>query len=158
MDIRGAFARGLCQQRIDHADDRRVVLGFKQVLHRRDVLHQARQVDFAFDLAHHLRGAAGVLAVVGIGHGALQRVGLQHAQAQRAMHARDLGQRGRRGGAGHPDFQSVRALVRDQQRRLARKAVRDQPRGHRRGRLQGLGRRVGAGGQGSLDFASHVGA
>ena len=58
MNIRSLFARCLRQQRVDHADDRRVVFRFEQILDLGNVLHQPRQIDFAFHFAHDLRRAA----------------------------------------------------------------------------------------------------
>ena len=40
VDVAGAVLHRLRQQRVEHADDRRVVAGFEQVFHRRQVLHQ----------------------------------------------------------------------------------------------------------------------
>ena len=48
MDIRCAFAQCLRQQRIDHADHRRVIGGFQQVFDRRHVQHQLVQVEIGF--------------------------------------------------------------------------------------------------------------
>ena len=55
MDIAGAIARGLREQRVEHADDRCIVRGFKEVFYRRQVLHHAGQVGVGFDLADHRR-------------------------------------------------------------------------------------------------------
>ena len=63
MNIRRLFARRLREQRVDHADDRRVVFRFEQILDLGNVLHQARQVDFAFHFADDLRRAAVVACV-----------------------------------------------------------------------------------------------
>ncbi len=63
MDVAGAVARGLRQQRIEHADDGRVVRGFQQVLDRRQILHHARQIGVALDLADHGGGARFTLRV-----------------------------------------------------------------------------------------------
>ena len=42
MNIRRLFTRRLRQQRVDHADDRRVVFRFEQILYFGNVLHQPR--------------------------------------------------------------------------------------------------------------------
>ena len=42
VDVAGAVARGLRQQRVEHADDGRVVVVFQQVFDGRQLLHHAR--------------------------------------------------------------------------------------------------------------------
>ena len=56
LDLHLVFGlRRLRQQRVEHADDRRVVGRLEQVLHGGQVLQEARQVDRALDLADHRR-------------------------------------------------------------------------------------------------------
>ena len=57
VDVAGAVARRLRQQRVQHADDRGVVAGLQQVLDRRQFLHHARQVGVVLHLAHDGGGA-----------------------------------------------------------------------------------------------------
>ena len=53
MDVASAIARGLGQQGVEHADDRRVVRGFQQVFDGRQVLHHAREVGLALHFTDH---------------------------------------------------------------------------------------------------------
>ncbi len=54
-----APSRAACvEQGVEHADDGRVVGGFQQVFHRGQLLHHAREVGRAFDLADHGRRTA----------------------------------------------------------------------------------------------------
>ena len=57
---------GLGQQRVDHADDRRVVGGFQQVLDRRHFLHQFCQVEIGFVLVDDL-GRIAARSSIGFG-------------------------------------------------------------------------------------------
>ena len=87
VDVAGALAHRLRQQRVEHADDRRVVGGLQQILDLRQLLHQARQVGLAFDLADD--GGGGGAAAVGVG-GLQPRVeggGGFALQPARAVHA-----------------------------------------------------------------------
>jgi hypothetical protein len=54
VDVARAVARGLREQGVEHADDGRVVGGFQQVFHGGQLLHHAREVGVALDLAHHV--------------------------------------------------------------------------------------------------------
>ena len=65
MDVACAIARGLRQQRVEHADDGGVVRRFEQILDGRQVLHHARQIGIALDLAHHGGGAGFALCIGG---------------------------------------------------------------------------------------------
>ena len=58
MDIRCSFAQCLGQQRIDHADHRRIIGRFEQVFDRRHVQHQLVQVEIGFVFIDHLRRVA----------------------------------------------------------------------------------------------------
>lgn len=60
MDIAGAIARRLREQRVDHADHGRVVLRFQQVRHFRHVLQQPVQVDLVLGHAHDGCGVLGM--------------------------------------------------------------------------------------------------
>src|SRR3546814_7574479 len=46
MYVAGTIARSLSEQRVDHADDGRIVAGLEQVFDLRHVLHQAIKIDF----------------------------------------------------------------------------------------------------------------
>ncbi len=75
VDVARAVLGGLREQRVEHADDRRVVGRLQQVLHRRQLLHHARQVDAAFHLADDHRRAR---LAAGVGRGdALRERGLR---------------------------------------------------------------------------------
>ena len=65
VNVAGAVPCGLGQQGIEHADDGRIVRGFQQVLDGWQVLHHARQVGVAFDLADHRCGARFALGIGG---------------------------------------------------------------------------------------------
>jgi len=75
VDIAGSIARGLGEQRIEHANDGRVVLSLEQVFDGGQLLHHARQVHIGLYLADHggcarfaLRiGAADVLHQIRLG-------------------------------------------------------------------------------------------
>jgi hypothetical protein len=73
VDIGCAFAQRLCQQRVDHADHRRVVGRFQQVFDRRHIEHQLGKVEIRFVLVDHLRGA-----VAGAGIGSDNRAAVIH--------------------------------------------------------------------------------
>ena len=60
VDVAGAIARGLREQRVDHADHGRIVLRFQQVRHLGHVLQQAVQINLVFRHAHHGRGIFGM--------------------------------------------------------------------------------------------------
>ncbi len=66
VDVRRAVAQRLREQRVDQADDRRIVLALQQVLDAGDLLQQARQVQILREVAGQRRGA-GFGAVVGRG-------------------------------------------------------------------------------------------
>ena len=132
MDVGRAFARGLREQGVDHADDGRVVLAFQQVLDGGDVLHQARQIDFAFDFIHHLRGTAS-LRVVRLGSGLFELFRGDHVQPHRAEHARQFRQRGLHGLRADPHVHAVLGLLGNQQAGVAGEGVRHEAGGQRRG-------------------------
>ena len=58
MDVGSALAHRLREQRVQHADDGRIVARFEQVFDLGNVLHQAAEIDVALDLADHARGLA----------------------------------------------------------------------------------------------------
>ena len=89
VDVAGAIAGGLRQQRVEHADDGRVVRGFQQVFDGGQVLHHARQVGVALDLADHRRRARFALGIGGAD--ALdQRIGRQRLQLAVRVFAQHL--------------------------------------------------------------------
>src|SRR5690606_6352309 len=66
MDVGRAIATRLCEQRVDHPDDRGVVLRLEEILDLGDVLHQPREVQ----VARHFVGDAGGTALLrGVGTG-----------------------------------------------------------------------------------------
>ncbi|MNU57728.1 hypothetical protein D3C71_468530 [compost metagenome] len=88
VDIAGAVARGLREQRIDHADDGRVVLRLQQVRHLGHVLQQAVQVDLVFRHAHDGRGV--LRMTVGRRQQRLQSLVIDLRERDVAMAAADL--------------------------------------------------------------------
>ena len=114
VDVGRVVAGSLGKQRVDHPDDRRVVLGLQQVFHLGQVLHQPRQVDVAAHLIHH-RGSGSLLLRVRARDGAAQLVGrLDHRHQPVFQRARQLGQRSGRGVVTHPDLQRIIAQCRHQ--------------------------------------------
>jgi hypothetical protein len=104
VDVARAVLGRLRQQRVEHADDGRVVGGFEQVLHGGQVLHHARQVHRALDLADD-DGRAALAACVGHVDARHQRVrGLGFEAVHRVL-ALHLGQRGPAGLGRHPQRQ-----------------------------------------------------
>jgi hypothetical protein len=71
VDIRGLLAHRLRQDRVDQADDRRIVLRVHEVAGIGDLLREARQIDVRADVRGHLLRLA-VVALVGAGERALE--------------------------------------------------------------------------------------
>jgi hypothetical protein len=98
MSLAG-LAHGLGEQRVDHADDRRIVLGFEEIFDRGQLGHELGEVDF---LAHVVDDGGGVAVGAGIGFGRgvpRRRRGLMFSMLQRlAEGAPDFGE-GLRGSA-----------------------------------------------------------
>ena len=114
VDVGGVVARGLGEQRVDHPDDRRIVLGFEQVFHLGQVLHQAREVDVAAHLVHHGGGRTFLLRI-GTRNGARQLVGrLDHRHQPVFQRTRQFGERRGRGVLAHPHLHGIVAQGRDQ--------------------------------------------
>ena len=105
MQIAGAIACGLCQQRVDHADHRRIVLSIQQIGDLRHVLHQPVQIDFAFGGTDHGSGITAVTVL--LTQPLLPGRGIQCLERKRAMPPAQLGHGPRCG------------IVRSQQHRLA---------------------------------------
>ena len=102
VNVGGAFAHGLREQGVNHADDGRVVLGFQQVFDRRQVGHQLREVEVFVDVGENFGGVVAA-AAVRFGQPCV-KVGRRNAReferfAQRAPH---FGQRSGRGRAAQP--------------------------------------------------------
>jgi hypothetical protein len=76
MNVGGALAQALRQQRVDQPDDRRVVFRFEQIADGRNVLRQRGEVNLLFQVVHDLRGM-GFLARIG-----LRQTGIEIFRAQ----------------------------------------------------------------------------
>ncbi len=128
MNIRRFFAQGLRQQRVDHADHRRVIGRFQQVLDGRHVEHQFGEVEIGFDFVHHLRSVA-----AGSGVGLRDRrfqLGARHRfQFHPAEAPAHFGDCARHGGIRHPHFNRLaiavcaRFAAAREQRKVARKGI-----------------------------------
>ena len=89
---RRALAQRLQQQRVDHADDRRLVAGFEQVLDRRQVLHQAREVDVAREVVARSAPPPAPTPVVGARELGGEALGVDGRVRERPLqHAPQLG-------------------------------------------------------------------
>ena len=69
MDIRRVFLDRLGQQRVDQADDRRLVVAFQEVGGFGNVLRQVREVGIVVQALQHLHGGAGTRFVGNAQHG-----------------------------------------------------------------------------------------
>ena len=95
VDVRGAVAQRLREQRIDQADDRRIVLAFEQILDPGDFLQQPREIQVLREIAGQ-RGRAGIGAVVRGGDQLVELVRADAPGAQRhAERAAQFGERAR---------------------------------------------------------------
>jgi hypothetical protein len=72
VDVAGALACGLAEQSVEQTDDGRVIRGFEQVFHGRQLLQQAAQIGIVFDFA----GDSGRRRIA-------ERISLRDALAQR---------------------------------------------------------------------------
>ena len=88
--------------------------GLEQVFDRRQLLHHARQVDRALDLADH-GGRARLAAGIGHGDAVGQRGGGLALERVDVVQAQHLGQRRQRHGLGRPQHEPL-AVVLEQQR------------------------------------------
>ena len=68
MDIRSALLDRPGQQRIDQADDRRVVGAFQQILRLGQALRHLIEVHFITEILHHARRAVTVAFVAVLQH------------------------------------------------------------------------------------------
>ena len=93
-----------------------------------NLLHQTRQIDFAFHFAHHLRRAA-IVARIRLVDRQREFVSGQTHHGKRAEIARDFGERSIARAFADPDFEAVGVLMRDQNLAAAREAVGHEPRG-----------------------------
>ncbi len=95
VDVGGAVAQRLREQRIDQADDRRIVLAFEQILDLGNFLQQPRQIQVLRQIVGQ-RGRAGVGAVVQRGDQLVELLGADAARVQRhAERAAHFGERPR---------------------------------------------------------------
>jgi len=96
VDVRGAVAQRLREQRIDEADDRRVVLAFQKVLDLGNFLQQPRQIDVLREVVGERRGTRSGAVVQGRDE-YVEFAGADAARPQgNAEHAADFGERPRR--------------------------------------------------------------
>jgi hypothetical protein len=93
VDVAGALAHGLRQQRVEHADDGRVVGRLQQVLDLGQLLQQAREIGLAFDFADDGRGRGPHAVRVGGLQAAFERVSLLPLQTTGSVAASDLADR-----------------------------------------------------------------
>ena len=116
VHVGGAFVHRLRQERVQHADDRRVVARFEQVLDFRQLLQQARELRFALHLVHDVRRRVRRLGIGGL----QRRIELALRDELRlkvaAERASQLADRGGRRGVGHPEDELAFALGRRQHR------------------------------------------
>ena len=128
VDVGRAFARGLGEERVDEADDRRVVLGLEQVLDLGHVLHQAREIERRIDLVDDARRRA-VVGRVRLRDRLLERVAGDHDDAQQPERALQFGDRLHRRRIADPHVAHARLVVvgrtRDEHVMVARERVRD---------------------------------
>lgn len=89
VQIAGAITCGLRQQRVDHADHRRIILRVQQIGDFRHVLHQPVQIDFALGGTDHGSGVAAVTVL--LSQPLLPRRGIQCLEGQRSMPAAQFG-------------------------------------------------------------------
>ncbi len=129
VDVARAVARRLGQQRVDHADDRCVVLGLEQVLDIRDFLHHARDVELALDVANDLLRRAALVAV-GLRNrlGELGRLDDDRPHLARE-HAHHFIERSERRRIRDPDLSVALALRYQQNRVVASEGVGDEAAG-----------------------------
>ena len=101
VDVGGAVAQRLREQRVDQADQRRIVLAFEQILDPGNVLQQPRQVEVLREVVGKGR-RAGIGGIVEARNQLVELVGADaprlQGHAQRAAH---LGQRARVGAVAH---------------------------------------------------------
>ena len=71
MDVRGILAQGLGQQRVDQADDRRIIFGFQQIADFRQFLGQLPQVKILLHVVHQARGVV-IRARINLGQALLE--------------------------------------------------------------------------------------
>ena len=107
VDVGRILAQRLRQERIDQADDRRVVLAFQQVGHLGDVLRQLPQIHPLLHVVDQI-GRLVFAARIGLRQSLLERFRRQHLRLQRALQdAPHLGQRRRLGPLAQPDLDFI---------------------------------------------------
>ena len=126
VNVRCAVARGLRQQGVDHADDRRVVFGLQEILDVRDLLHHSRDIEFTFDVTNDLLRRAALIAI-GLRNCRDQLARLDDDRLDLAREdADDLVQCGQRRGVADPDLGIALALRHEQDGVVARERVGDE--------------------------------
>ena len=125
VNVARAIARGLREQRVEHADDGRVVRRLQQVFHGRQLLHDAREVHVRLHFADH-GGGAGFALRVGVADALGQRGLVLHLQRQGplalAVAAQRLAQAGAVAARAGPQGERL-AVVFQQQQGRAREGV-----------------------------------
>jgi hypothetical protein len=101
VNIGCAFAQRLRQQRVDHANHRRIVGRFQQVLDGRHVLHDLVQIHIRFELDGDLRRIAACIRIGGGNRGG-ELVGIHFLQTHGTEAATDFGNRRRSRGVRYP--------------------------------------------------------
>ena len=114
VDVAGGLAHGLGEERVDHADDRRVVLGFEEVFDGGQLGHELGEVDFLAHVVDH-RGGVAVGAGIGFGQPCLEGGAAEVFDAQRlAEGASDFGEGFEVGAFAQQQFGVVGALPGDE--------------------------------------------
>ena len=116
VQVGGALAQRLQQQRVDHPDHRRLRLAaVEQVLRARQLLHQPREVAVAREVLDHERRAGAAPGVVGARELEREALGVDGAREQRPLqHAAQLREAldGRVGPRQHDDARRPPRLTR----------------------------------------------
>ena len=105
MHVGRALANGLRKHRIEHADDGGVVVLIEQIFDIRNVLHQAAEIDFPFDFAHHCCRAVATIDIGGAQAFLELCVAYQHGCHITCQRTPQFGDRDRWRTLGHPQQQ-----------------------------------------------------
>ena len=113
VDVARAVACGLREQGVEHADDGCVAGRLQQVFDGGQLLHHAREVGIALDLAHH-RGGARFAVRIGGADALGQGRGIERQQLLHGVLAQHFGQRARVGAGAVPQHQLVAVVLQQQ--------------------------------------------